>query len=166
MARVNAFLEAGNEHRRISVGGRSSNSSVWARLNTDNGEQSDCCLSVSANVVGDRDSKKEIDERQSRFFVTLPEMSSAVKVQIEDDSSTKRSKFLSAISEFASKLAGMWNVFKAEEPLVPTTAAAARELAILRQHYEDLPEIVLPGNVKLDYALACVRICEELFPRE
>lgn len=55
MARTNAFLTAGNDNgRRISMGGRKSQSSVWARLNTDNASHSDCSICVSAEVVGQR----------------------------------------------------------------------------------------------------------------
>lgn len=166
MSRVNAFLKAGNENRDVSVGGRGRNNSVWADLNTDNSEQSDCCLRAKVIVRGAHDNKKGIDERTSHFSVTLPDDGKAVSVKINVDSENKRSKYLSSISTFLSSLAAQWNLFKVEEPFCKTTSDVARELSMLRQKYEELPDIVLPGQVKLDYALACVRICEELFPRE
>lgn len=79
MARCNAFLEAGSDSgRSVSVGGRRAQSQVWARLNTDNATQSDCCLAVSASVVGSGQSYKERqrkdgDQRKSIFNVDCPE---------------------------------------------------------------------------------------------
>ena len=56
MARVDAYGEIGNDlGARQSVGGARGNAHrVWARLNTDNAGQSDCCLHVSAEVDGER----------------------------------------------------------------------------------------------------------------
>ncbi len=54
MARVNAFLRAGNDAGRdVSVGGRGRSDRVWVLLNTDNGGRSDCSLHVSAEVAGE-----------------------------------------------------------------------------------------------------------------
>lgn len=56
MARVDAYLsaEAGNG-RTVSLGGRSSNSSIYATVNTDNGRHSDCAVTVHAYVRGERE---------------------------------------------------------------------------------------------------------------
>jgi hypothetical protein len=79
MARCNAFLEAGSDSgRRVSVGGRRAQTSVWAHLNTDNSTHSDCALRVSASVVGTGTEYKERrrkdgDQRRSLFSIDCPE---------------------------------------------------------------------------------------------
>ena len=55
MGRVNVFIEAGNENRTESIGGRRGNPrSGWARLNTDNAGKSDCSMTLRVEVVGER----------------------------------------------------------------------------------------------------------------
>jgi hypothetical protein len=55
MARVDAFLYAESDKRTLSLGGRSSNRSIDARINTDNATKSDCQVRVYASVKGDKE---------------------------------------------------------------------------------------------------------------
>ena len=88
MGHVNAFIEAGNDHRRVSIGGRGgSNNKVWAWLNTAHkGGETD--MRISAEVMGlgltsqERRRKEPGDQRRAYFQVELPEPSDHIKVEI------------------------------------------------------------------------------------
>jgi len=51
---MNVYITAGNDNRQVSVGGRQNTNGGWCRVNTDNGTKSDCAVSVSADVVGEK----------------------------------------------------------------------------------------------------------------
>ena len=168
MARTNAFLTGWNDHRDVSVGGRRANDSVWAKLNTDNASQSDCCLFVSASVHGRARSSKEReklgDDRNTVFTVELPDViDENCKVNINDPGWRDSLGKIEAISPFLAAVKKLYDVRRAklENPL-KSAVEAESVLRQLREKYDELPNVVLPGGVKLDYALACVRVCEEL----
>ena len=54
MSRANVFVTAGNDNRSVAIGGRQGSSGGWAKLNTDNGSKSNCAVSVSVDVDGER----------------------------------------------------------------------------------------------------------------
>jgi hypothetical protein len=51
---MNVFIKAGNDNRDVSIGGRGRSDSGYARLNTDNGGDSDVAVVVRAEVTGER----------------------------------------------------------------------------------------------------------------
>jgi len=148
MGRVAAFLQAGNEHRTVSVGGRSRNNMVWATLNTDNAFNSDCSLSAQANVSSAGNSK---------FTIELPaDAIHNCSVLIRETKQIKIDEFLDAVKN-------QCDIRDASTKIGANSIEAAKTIIEnLRGKYDNLPNIVLPGNVKLDYAMACVRIVEEL----
>jgi len=167
MGRVNAFLKAGNDHREISVGGRSASDRVWARLNTDNCEQTDCCLYVSADVEGpglrsaERRKKSVGDHRTSHFYIELPEPSEACEVRIETAGGKMR--------ELAYMGLLLCGVKAAQHAVNGEVAVAEKILEVTREIVDDLenrmndvPNVLLPGGVTLRRALACVQIVERL----
>lgn len=81
MARVNVYASVQTDRRTVSIGGRSANDWATARLNTDNGAESNVCATLDAQVVGnlrakDRTKANGGDNRRSRFTFTVPECES------------------------------------------------------------------------------------------
>lgn len=155
MARVNAFLRAGNDNgRAVSVGGRGASDGVWADLNTDNATHSDCGMRVTADVCGpgvrskERRLKSVGDGRRSVFHVTLPRQADEyceVHIHLEGDHLREVARLADSIRTMEQARELLWLV-KAE-----TTA---------------IPNVNLPGGVTLKHALACVKIVQDLIAGE
>lgn len=79
MSRCNVYAQVTSDSgRQVGIGGRGSQDKIRVQLNTDNAEQSDCGILVTAEVVGDglRSAdrrKKGSDKRRTLFTVRLPE---------------------------------------------------------------------------------------------
>ncbi len=168
MARVNAFLRAGNDNgREVSVGGRGRSDSVWAKLNTDNAGGSDCGLYVSAEVCGtgvryqERRLKSVGDGRRSVFTVTLPEANDHCTVNIECHGESLRQ--LATIGAALATVKGAADVARGEKAQGIRTIRQARKLlAEIESTPSDIPDVILPGGVTLRHALACVKIVQDL----
>ena len=77
MARVNVYGTMIGDKRTVTIGGRSSNDETTARLNTDNGAESDVSASLTARVTGnlrakDRTKRNGGDNRRSLFVFDAP----------------------------------------------------------------------------------------------
>lgn len=186
MSRTNVFIEAGNENRTTSVGGRRGASSGWARINTDNGGQSDCAVVVRVDVTGDRGGKLRVtcdcgykfaadetlcpqchairgglDTRKSKFEVELPDQNDEhCEVRI-----VEHGHRLSQVARIGAALCVMKGITdQAHGKQGKLTVNKALEIL---QEIEDeagknLPNVILPGGVPLKHALACVEVCRHL----
>lgn len=169
MARVNAYLRAGNDNGRdVSVGGRGRSDSVWAMLNTDNATHSDCALKVSAEVTGpglrsrERRLKSVGDGRRSVFTVELPRQCDEyceVKINLAGES-------LRELARIGAALCGVQGVLQASQGDkaggIRTIEQARELLAELESAKPEFPNVTLPGGVTLKHALACVKIVSDL----
>ena len=77
MARVNVYGTMQGDNRTVTIGGRSSNDSTRATLNTDNGAESNVSATLYASVSGnlrakDRTKRNGGDNRRSHFTFTAP----------------------------------------------------------------------------------------------
>jgi hypothetical protein len=169
MSRVNAYLEAGNDAgRRVSVGGRASSDSVWARLNTNNATGSDCALKVSAEVTGpglrskERRLKSVGDGRRSVFTVELPRQCDE-NCEVTINLAGEGLRELARISAALCGVKGAMQVASGDKAGGIRTIKQARALfAELESAKPEFPNVVLPGGVTLKHALACVRIVQDL----
>lgn len=165
MAFVNAFIEAGNEHRRVSLGGRRANSSAWAWLNT--AHQGGCSsLRVSSDVhgpgLGSKERRrKDGDKRSVTFTVELPEPSEHVNVVI-----VPKGEAMRKLAMFGALLCGIKAVdemTKGEFEKGADILAKTKEIvAGLEEGMKDLPNVTLPGGISLKHALACVELVRRL----
>jgi len=158
MARVNAFIEAGNEHRDVSIGGRRGNSRVWARLNTDNAGRDNCALRVEARVHGlglNSKERRKGDERKTTFHVELPEPDKHCSIVI----STSRSG-RSLTDELEPRTELEHFVARVDEESLPEFIRG--EVERLKNGLGHVPEVKLPDGVDLRHALACVEIVRRL----
>ena len=168
MARVNAFLQAGNDNgREVAVGGRGRSDAVWAKLNTDNAGGSDCGLHVSAEVCGpglryqERRLKSVGDGRRSVFTVTLPKASDHCTVNIEHHGESLRQ--LARMGTALAMVKGAVDVAHGEkEQGIRTIRQARKLLAEIENMPSDIPNVMLPGGVTLKHALTCVKIVQDL----
>jgi hypothetical protein len=159
MAFVNAFLEAGNEHRRVSVGGRSRNNETWAWLNcaTADGTRA---VRVSAEVSGPGLTSQERrrvdgDQRTATFTIELPEPGEHVKVRIREKGAGLRD--LAFIGAMLCGLKGAQQIAEGDADAGLATIEKAGEIvAGLEDDMANLPDVELPGGVSLKHALACV----------
>lgn len=167
MGRVNAFLEAGNENRSVSVGGRGGQAnSVWAWLNTDN-RCGSAAIRVKAEVVGNTDSKTRRlkraggDNRTSIFTVELPDPSEAVEVHL-----VEKGHALKQLAAIGAALCLVKGVHEAEtNPSHAKTCVRFGIETLLELEAEigkNIPNVILPGNITLAHALACVEIVRGL----
>lgn len=171
MARVNAFIEAGNESRTTSLGGRGANDRVWARLNTDNHLETDCSLYVSADVEGpglrstERRKKTVGDHRTSHFYIELPEPSEACHVRI--DTAGGKMRELAFMGALLCTVKAGQHLANGErdraEKILEVTAEIVEDL---EAQMTNIPNVSLPGGVSLKRALACVRIVEDFLSGE
>ncbi len=169
MARVNAFLRAGNDNgRAVSVGGRGRSDSVWADLNTDNASNSDCGMRVAAEVCGpglryqERRLKSVGDGRRTVFTVELPEQCDEFcRVDIQLAGEPLRE--LARIGAALCGVKGALQVAHGEKAEGIRTIKQARELlAQVETTPTAIPNVNLPGGVTLKHALACVKIVQDL----
>jgi hypothetical protein len=77
MARVNVYGTMIGDKRTVTLGGSSSNDEITARLNTDNGAETDVSASLTALVTGnlrakDRTRRNGGDNRRSLFVFDAP----------------------------------------------------------------------------------------------
>ena len=169
MARVNAYVKAGNEHRQTSVGGRHTNNSAWAWLNCDTaGGQSS--ISVRAEVCGlglsSRERRrKDGDQRRAHFTVELPKPSEHVSVQIYHEGESLRQ--LAMIGATLCALKGAQQLAEGDtEAGLRTIKTTGEIVAELEKGLTDLPNVTLPGGVELRHALACVETVRRLVAGE
>ena len=167
MARVNAFLRAGNDNgRAVSVGGRGRADAVWATLNTDNAGGSDCGMRVTAEVCGHGTEyrerrKKGGDQRQTIFTVTLPKRNEFCYVHLQCDGDSLRE--LARIGAALCGVKGALQVAHGEQAEGIRTIKQARELlAQVESTPTEIPNVILPGGATLKHALACVKIVQDL----
>ncbi len=166
MARVNAFLSAGNGNRKVSIGGRSRSDSVWAWLNTDNASGSSG-MRVRADVCGrglrssDRRKKAIGDDRRSVFAVTLPEPSPDVEVHIQ--AAGAWASPLLAMGAALGALKAIGHVASGEPERAEATLQTIGEIMAGHEaRLRDVPEVFLPGGITLRHALAAVAAIEQL----
>jgi hypothetical protein len=166
MASVNAFLEAGNADRTVSVGGRSRSDSVWAWLNTDNASGSSA-IRVEAEVCGqglrssDRRKKAIGDDRRSIFTVTLPERSPDVEVHIQAAGAWASPLLAMGAALGCLKAAG--EAASGEPERAANTLQTIGEIMAGHEaRLRDVPEVILPGGITLRRALAAVAAIEQL----
>ncbi len=164
MAHVNAFVEVGNEHRRVSVGGRGANDETWGWFNcaTASGERA---MRVSAEVYGTTRSqdrrKLGSDTRTVTFTVELPEPGEHVKVRIRE--ANARMGDLVKIGGMLCALKGAQQIEAGEvEQGQATIEKAAEIVAEMESNLPDLPEVELPGGITLKHALACCEFVKRL----
>jgi len=169
MARVNAFLRAGNDNgRQVSVGGRGRSDSVWANINTDNASHSDCGIKVSAEVCGpgvryqERRLKSVGDGRTSVFTVELPDQCDEF-CRVEIQLAGEPLRELARIGAALCGVRGALQVAHGKKAEGIRTIEQARELlAQVETTPTAIPNVNLPGGVTLKHALACVRIVQDL----
>lgn len=160
MAKVDAFIEAGNEHRSVAIGGRRRNRTVRAWLNTATGT-GEHAMSVSAYVWGQKDRKN--DERKASFSVVLPKADPSVRVSIELEGGGLR-----ALAEFGAALVGLKTAEDYAAGRIGIDKVRANLSLIgevvegLEKERADIPDVTLPGGVTLAHALACVAVVEKL----
>ncbi len=194
MARVDAYGEIGNDlGARQSVGGARGNARrVWARLNTDNTSRSDCALTVSAEVLGQRHNngrpqrktcrdcghrwergettcpacgtiRQGIDTRKTVFEVGLPDQAGDhCEVQIVVGNPALGR--LATLGAFLCAVKGAAEVAGGQQARGKATIrTAARILGELEEEArQNMPRVTLPGGVTLAHALACVQIVQDL----
>jgi hypothetical protein len=161
---VNAFIEVGNEHRRVAVGGRRANNSTWAWLSCATADGSKA-MRVSAEVTGPGLSslgrRNNGDQRTAHFDVELPAPGDHVKVRIRENGAR--------MADLARMTAELWNLKGAQqvasgqpEQGKATIEAAAQIVAELEVDLANLPDVELPGGITLKHALACVEFVRRL----
>lgn len=157
MGRLNAFVEAGNDHRSTGVGGRRGNSNgAWAWLNTDT-QEGEVDVKVEANVYGEGRTVKERratggDRREACFFFTLPKKTKSSKTRV-DLNRDGRLPWPTIVG--GCDLAGA-----VERPTITNAQDVLGELQVLFQ--DALPCVTLPGGITLAHALACVEFVARL----
>jgi len=172
MSRVNAFMEAWNEHRRVPIGGRSSNDEVGGWFNTDTAE-GERDLRVTAEVCGpglryqDRRLKSGPgDQRTAHFDIELPEPGGC-KVRIMRHGG--RYEGLLRAGALLCAVKGIIEEHENPEHAEKCMEFSRETLVMLEQQAKDvslLPEVELPGGVSLEHALACVALVEGTLPPE
>ncbi len=171
MARMNAFLRAGNDNREVSVGGRSQSNGVWARLNTDNAMSHDVSLYVEAEVTGpgltyrERRLKSVGDQRRTHFTVRLPKADQGATVYLE-----LAGDWAKGLIAMGAALVGLQAAQEASEGRPKSAKAKLKAIEKILKEQEsrsqDMPEVILPGGVTLAHALACVEIVKGLVNHE
>ena len=165
MARVNVFIEAFNETRHVSIGGKHRNDSGGCWLNTDTAAGSRD-LSVRAAVVGStnsRDRRKYGDTREAQFEIELPEAGGCdVTILAHGGRMAKLVEMgaLLVMMQGACLMAG-GKTDEAERRFEFTRETLAELEAAATK---DLPPVTLPGGVTLAHALACVEMCKHGLP--
>jgi hypothetical protein len=170
MSRMNVFVQAGNDNRDVSIGGRQQSNSGYCILNTDNAYHSDVSIRVDANVLGNgttyKDRQKHGDDRETVFTVELPEakkMDAGCQVRIEQHG--HRWEGLIAIG---TMLCGMK---AAEQAMSGDVERAKMTLDTVKEICRELDEkksgkgyenVILPGGVSLAKALYCVEIVRQI----
>lgn len=89
MGRVNCYGSVSTDSGRdIGIGGRGANDWISVILNTDNAKQSDCVLSVCAEVHGpglraSERRRKDSDKRRTEFRLTMPDSPEGWSITVE-----------------------------------------------------------------------------------
>ena len=162
MCWVNAFLEAGNDSRQVSIGGRRANANTWARFMCDTAAGV-FTMSADAAVRGTltaRSRRNHEDTRHATFGVSLPDGSECVSVHILGEGN-QPSLVRDGLQPWEVRSYTADSLLRNRTSGVTLTAAAAR-LAELTDSLACLPEIILPGAIGLRRALACAVLVEEL----
>jgi len=192
MGRSNTFMQAGNENREVSIGGRGNSDTVWAWLNTDNGGGSNCAVRVRAEVSGDRSlngkprktchncNRKWVDSEtdliacpscgSDRQGVDTRRTDFTVELpEANDYCSVTIREHGAALADLARIGAMFVGVQVAEAAMAGDMQTAENKLAALEGVLEgvesalhNLPEVTLPGGVSMRHALACVEIVRRL----
>ena len=168
MGRTNVFARVSTPHRDVTIGGRKAADSMTVWLNTDNAGGSDCNITLSAEVFGhgtsSQERKKDGDQRKTLFTIELPDESFGpehVEVHIREHGAA-----LKALANIGLMLASVKGVNDLVEGKVEqgkyTLEAVAKLAAELDGEKSNLPRVILPTGVTLEYALQCVEIVKHI----
>jgi hypothetical protein len=171
MARVNCYMSASNDNRRVSLGGRGRSDSIDATFNTDNAHHSNVAIRVSAAVVGNGLTSKERmvkrdggDQRRSLFTIELPDaeqLDEGCEVRIE--TSGYRFKGLLAMGAMLGAMKAAGELASGQPRKARMTMRAIKKILEERETANAaFKNVILPGGVSLATALACVEIVEQM----
>jgi hypothetical protein len=164
MARVSVFVEAGNAHRTVPIGGSKENNMGYARLICDHAHgtsEARIKCSISGNGTNAKERKKLGDQRQAHFQIILPKPSEGVTVEIctEDPTMANLVRFGAALCQMKAVDQAAKGDTKAAEITLNTIAGNLKEM---EEKTTTVPNVMLPGGVTLKHALACVQLVSKL----